>query len=58
MRTIFQSKASGTCSLAKRAAMLLMLLFAGSGMAMAQGFTVSGRVTDTEGGVLPELPLL
>ena len=50
MRTNFQSKASGIRSLAKRAAMLLTLLFAGSGMAMAQGFTVTGRVTNAEGG--------
>lgn len=50
MRTIFQSKASGIRSLAKRAAMLLTLLFAGSGMTMAQGLTVTGRVTNAEGG--------
>lgn len=39
--------------LVERAAVLLVLLFAGSGIAMAQGFTVTGRVTNTEGGGIP-----
>lgn len=39
--------------LAERAAVLLVLLFAGSGIAMAQGLKVTGRVTDAEGGGIP-----
>ena len=39
--------------LVERTAVLLVLLFAGSGIAMAQGFTVTGRVTNTEGGGIP-----
>ena len=37
--------------LVERAAILLVLLFAGSGIAVAQGLTVTGRVTDAEGGI-------
>lgn len=43
--------------LVERTAVLLVLLFAGSGIAMAQGFTVTGRVTNTEGGEFLEPPL-
>ena len=39
--------------LVERTAVLLVLLFAGSGIAMAQGLTVTGRVTNTEGGGIP-----
>ena len=50
MRTNFQRKISGFHRWTRRAALALAFLLAGSGMAMAQGLTVTGRVTDVQGG--------
>ena len=50
MRTHFQRKISGFHRWIRRAALALAFLLAGSGMAMAQGLTVTGRVTDAQGG--------
>lgn len=56
MRTKFQRKISGLRQWTERAVFMLAFLLAGSGMAMAQGFTVTGRVTDAQGGEFPEPP--
>ena len=50
MRTHLQRKISGFHRWIRRAALALAFLLAGSGMAMAQGLTVTGRVTDAQGG--------